>query len=127
MLAAIGDEDDEQQQAGGAGLLTAAAATAAEARQGPAGRIWPQAPNTWFAAAELKFEVAHVTSEREHFAHVVGTMGFNVLRAVMDLVENPPAVDPYTTLKSCLVLETTPAQAGWPAGLLQRTAGPTGH
>ena len=92
------------------------------------GEFWPQAPtNTWFAAAELKFEVAHVTSEREHFAHVVGAMGFNVLRAVMDLVENPPAVDPYTTLNGCLVLETTPAQAGWPAGLLQRTAGPTGH
>ena len=25
-------------------------------------------------------------------------MGFNVLRAGMDLVENPPAVDPCTTL-----------------------------
>ena len=39
-------------------------------------------------------------------------MGFNVLRAVMDLVENPPAVNPYTALKGCLVLahQLTPVQ-----------------
>ena len=39
-------------------------------------------------------------------------MGFSVLRAVMDLVEHPPAVDPYTTLKGCLVLDhqLTPVQ-----------------
>ena len=39
-------------------------------------------------------------------------MGFSVLRAVMDLVENPPAVDPYTTLKGRLVLDhqLTPVQ-----------------
>ena len=32
-------------------------------------------------------------------------MGFNVLSAVMDLVKNPPAVDPYTALKGRLVLD----------------------
>ena len=55
------------------------------------------APNAWFAAAELKFEVANITGEQERFDHAVGAMGFNVLHAVMDLVENPPAVSPYTT------------------------------
>ena len=58
------------------------------------GEFWLQVPNAWFAAADLKF----ITSERERFAHAVGAMGFNVLRAVLDLVETPPAVDPYTTL-----------------------------
>ena len=57
------------------------------------GDFWPQAPN---ATAELKVEVAHITSERERFAHTVGAMGFQVLRAFMDLVENPPSVNPYT-------------------------------
>ena len=51
---------------------------------------------SWFAAAELKFEVAHITGERERFAHAVGAMGFTVLRAVLDLVENPPAELPYS-------------------------------
>ena len=76
------------------------------------GEFWPQAPNTWFAAAELKLEVAHITSERERFAHAVGAMGFSVLRAVLDLVENPPAEEPYTMLKGPLVLahQLTPVQ-----------------
>ena len=39
-------------------------------------------------------------------------MGFSVLCAVLDLVENPPAEDPYTTLKGRLVLahQLTPVQ-----------------
>ena len=63
-------------------------------------------------AAELKFEVAHITGEREHFPHAVGAMGFSVLGAVLDLVENLPAEDPYTTLKGRLVLahQLTPVQ-----------------
>ena len=74
--------------------------------------FWPQAPNAWFAAAELKFEVANINSKRELFAHSVGAMGFNILRAVMDLVENPLAVNPYTMLKGRLVLahQLTPIQ-----------------
>ena len=76
------------------------------------GEFWLQAPNAWFAPVELKFEVAHITGEREHFAHAVGAMGFTVLRAVLDLVENPPADEPYTTLKGRLVLahQLTPVQ-----------------
>ena len=56
--------------------------------------------------------MANITGERDRFAHAVGAMGFNVLRAVMDLVENPPAVNPYTTLKGRLVLahQLTPVQ-----------------
>ena len=66
----------------------------------------------WFVAAELKFEVANITGERERFAHPVGAMGFSVLHAVMDLEEHPPAVNPYTTLKGRLVLahQLTPVQ-----------------
>ena len=76
------------------------------------GEFWPQAPNAWFATADLKLEVAHITSERERIVHAVGAMGFNMLCAVLDLVETPPAVDPYTTLKGCLVMahQLTPVQ-----------------
>ena len=76
------------------------------------GEFWPQAPNAWFATADLKLEVAHITSERERIVHAVGAMGFNMLCAVPDLVETPPAVDPYTTLKGCLVMahQLTPVQ-----------------
>ena len=58
------------------------------------GEFWPKAPNSWFTAAELKFKVAHITGERECFAQAVCSMGFNMLCPVMDLVENPQAMDP---------------------------------
>ena len=110
MLAAIGD-DDELQQPGGSG---GGGVQQQQPRQGKVqlGDFWPQAPNAWFAATELKFEVANITGERDPFPHAVGAMGFNVLRAVMDLVKNPPAVNPYTTLKGRLVLthQLTPVQ-----------------
>ena len=108
--------DDLQQQNG------------AELQQRPGkvqlGEFWLQAPNAWFATAELKFEVVHITSERDCFVHAVGAMGFNVLRAVLDLVETPPAVDPYTTLKGRLVLahQLTPVQKA--TRCLQVVAGP---
>ena len=89
-----------QQIAGGAGIQ--------QQQQRPGkvqlGEFWPQAPNAWFAAVELKFEVANINSEREHFAHSVGAIQYNVLFAVMDLVENPPVENPYTMLKGRLVL-----------------------
>ena len=97
----------DQQQQDGAGL---------QQQQKPGkvqlSEFWPQVPNAWFAAAELKFEVAHSNSVRERFVHAVRAMGFNVLRALLDPVENPPPVDPYTTLKGCLVLadQLTPVQ-----------------
>ena len=98
----------QEQQQDGAGLQQQ------QPRPGKVqlGEFWPQAPNAWFAAAELKFEVAHITGERERFAHAVGAMGFSVLCAVLDLVENPPAEDPYTMLKGRLVLahQLTPVQ-----------------
>ena len=95
MLAAIGDDEDLQQPGGSGG----GGQQQQQEQQPRIGRVqlgefWPQAPNAWFAAADLKFQVANITSERDRFAHAVGAMGFNLLRAVMDLVENPPAVDP---------------------------------
>ena len=71
MLAAIGDDEDllQQQQAGpsngGGGAIQQQ-----QPRQGKVqlGDFWPQAPNAWFSAAELKFEVANITAERERFA-----------------------------------------------------------
>ena len=116
MLAAIGDDEDLQQMqpgqncGGGSGLQQ----QQQQPRQGKVqlGDFWPQAPNAWFAGAQLKFEVANITAERECFAHAVGALGFNVLQAVMDLVENPPAGNLYTALKGRLVLahQLTPVQ-----------------
>ena len=59
MLTAISNEDEAEQPPPGA-----------QQQQQRPGKVqlsefWPQAPNAWFAAAEIKFEVAHITGERE--------------------------------------------------------------
>lgn len=125
MLAAVEDDGDDgvgqQEPLAGAGQQIQGEAPHLVQRHGKVnlGEFWPQAPNAWFAAAELKFEVAGIHSERERFAHTVGAMGFNTLRHVMDLVERPPQVQPYTTLKGRLVLahDLSPVQKA--AKLLQ--------
>ena len=54
---------DDQQQQNGAELQ--------QQQQRPGkvqlGEFWLQAPNAWFTTADLKFEVVHITSEREPF------------------------------------------------------------
>ena len=66
-----------QQIAGGAGIQ--------QQRPGKVqlGEFWLQAPNAWFAAVELKFEVANINSEREHFAHSVGAMGYSTMCSLL--------------------------------------------
>ena len=66
--------------------------------------FWPQAPAAWFAATELKFEVAGITQEQERFAHGVGAMAYSMLHNVIDLVETPGEVNAYTMLKGRMVL-----------------------
>ena len=79
MLAAIGDNDELQQPGGSGGGGGGVQPPQQQPRQGKVqlGDFWPQAPNAWFAAAELKFEVANITGERDRFAHAVGAMGFS--------------------------------------------------
>jgi len=73
--------------------------------------FWPQAPGAWFAATELKFQVAGITEENKKFAHAAGALPYSYFRSVMDLVNNPPE-DAYTTLKGRMVLAhaLTPVQ-----------------
>ena len=62
MLAAIGDEDEAQQKPSGSSLQQ-------QQQQRPGkvqlDKFWPQAPNAWFATAELKLKVANITGEGE--------------------------------------------------------------
>jgi hypothetical protein len=74
-----------------------------------AGRVklpefWSHAPGIWFARADLRFEVSHVTSERQKFAYVVDALPYEALCLVADLVEDPPAANPYSVLKDRLLM-----------------------
>jgi hypothetical protein len=112
MIAAV----DEEPQAGGS------APPANVEQQQPqrvleAGRVklpdfWPHAPGIWFARAELRFETSGVASERQRFAYTVDALPYETLCHVVDLVESPPDVEPYTVLKERLMLahQLTPVE-----------------
>jgi hypothetical protein len=74
--------------------------------------FWPHAPGIWFARAELRFETSNVASERQRFAYTVDALPYETLCHVVDLVEAPPAVQPYTILKERLLLahQLTPVE-----------------
>jgi hypothetical protein len=74
--------------------------------------FWPHAPGIWFARAELRFETSNVANERQRFAYTVDALPYETLCHVVDLVEAPPAVQPYTVLKERLLLahQLTPVE-----------------
>jgi hypothetical protein len=74
--------------------------------------FWPHAPGIWFARAELRFETSNVVSERQRFAYTVDALPYETLCHVVDLVEAPPAEQPYTVLKDRLLLahQLTPVE-----------------
>jgi hypothetical protein len=74
--------------------------------------FWPHAPGIWFARAELRFEVGGVVSERQRFAFTVDALPYEALCLVADLIESPPADQPYTVLKGRLLIahQLTPVE-----------------
>ena len=110
MLAAIGDEDEAQQKPSGSSLQQ-------QQQQRPGkvqlDKFWPQAPNAWFATAELKLKVANITGERERaLCPCRRCHGFQRASYCYGPHGAPAVVDPYTTLKGRLVLahQLTPVQ-----------------
>jgi hypothetical protein len=100
MLAAI----DEQQPGGSeqAGQPPPAAETAVSRFKLP--EFWPHAPGIWFSRAELRFEMASVTSERQRFAFTIDALPYESLCLVADLVEAPAEQQSYQALKDRLLI-----------------------
>jgi hypothetical protein len=103
MIAAV----DDEPQAGGS--APPANVEQQQQRVLETGRVklpdfWPHAPGIWFARAELRFETSGVASERQRFAYTVDALPYETLCHVVDLVESPPADEPYTVLKERLMI-----------------------
>jgi hypothetical protein len=65
--------------------------------------FWPETPSSWFVFVESKFRVKNITSEHSKFDLVVGCLPRDSIRQVLDILENPDATTPYTTLKQRLL------------------------
>ena len=61
--------------------------------------IWKQDVGLWFLQVELSFRTAGITQSETKFHHIVASLDLDVLSCARDLVQSPPAVDPYSALK----------------------------
>lgn len=64
--------------------------------------FWTTGIALWFAQAEAKFASNSVVEETIKYDHLVAALDHATAMQVMDLVETPPDVDAYTTLKARL-------------------------
>lgn len=67
--------------------------------------FWTQQARVWFTQAEAQFAVRNITASQTKFYHTVASLDQETAQRVVDLLENPPAGDPYKSLKDRL-LET---------------------
>jgi hypothetical protein len=65
--------------------------------------FWADKPNSWFALAESRFRLHAVLNEQARFDLLVSSLTKETVSLVLDLVEFPPEVRPYTALKQRLL------------------------
>ena len=65
-------------------------------------QFWPDKAKFWFAQAEAQFDTKGITVEKTKFSYVVTMLDSKTAEQAMDIIESPPAADPYTALKNRL-------------------------
>lgn len=65
--------------------------------------FWNNKPSLWFAQVEAQFTLAGITQEVTKFSYVIANLEQRFASEVEDLITTPPAITPYTTLKTELV------------------------
>ena len=72
--------------------------------------FWSADPQIWFAQAEAQFATRQITAEVTKFHHVISSLQPEVAQEVRDILLNPPATKPYSTLKEQLIVRTTASE-----------------
>ncbi|CAH0551106.1 unnamed protein product [Brassicogethes aeneus] len=65
--------------------------------------FWKDKPTLWFAQVEAQFMIAHITQEITKYSYVISHLDERYANEVEDLIINPPANTPYTTLKTEII------------------------
>ncbi|XP_064469957.1 uncharacterized protein LOC135384698 [Ornithodoros turicata] len=69
--------------------------------------FWPRNPNIWFIQAETQFQLAGISSQLTMYRHIIAALPPDIAMEVFDVLQSPPAQDPFTTLKSAIIERTT--------------------
>ena len=72
--------------------------------------FWPKDLALWFAQIEAQFGIRGVTVSKTKFDYVVSCLDPEFATEVRDLLLNPPAEEPYETLKAQLTKRTSASE-----------------
>ena len=65
--------------------------------------FWLDKPASWFVLAESRFRLHGVEGEQQRFDLLLSSLTKESLSTVMDVVERPDLLQPYTVLKDRLL------------------------
>ena len=65
--------------------------------------FWPDAAKVWFAQAGAQVAFRNVSGSKTKFYHDVAVLPQEVLSQVLDLINAPPAGDPYEVFREGLI------------------------
>lgn len=71
----------------------------------------PEDPELWFDLLEQQFALHNITSERTRFIHASTLLEGRFAQEVKDIIRNPPADTPYTTLRRELISRLSISEA----------------
>ncbi|XP_023336000.1 uncharacterized protein LOC111707176 [Eurytemora carolleeae] len=65
--------------------------------------FWPDSAEAWFVQVEAQFALKGVTASSTKFYYCVSSFNQETTNQVLDLIKNPPSLDPYEALKTRLL------------------------
>ena len=74
--------------------------------------FWRNDPETWFTQIEAQFGTHEIPSQETELDYVVGNIVAEIVSEMMDIIRNPPEVDPYNHLKTAIIDRTTVSERG---------------
>ena len=81
----------------------------------------PSSPALWFALIERYFQTAGITSEAAKFSHAVLALDARYTVEIEDIILNPHATQPFTSLKETLIKRLSASQEKKTRELLEKT------
>ena len=65
--------------------------------------FWTLQPEVWFHQAESQFVSRQITTSSTKYLYVVAALDQDTAQRILDLLDSPPAADPYTAIKERLL------------------------
>lgn len=81
--------------------------------------FWRTSPKLWFSHLEAQFATGSITTDETKYYYVVAALDEQMLKLVSDIVERPPALHKYQTIRDNLIKSLSESETQQLQNLLQ--------